>query len=243
MELSPPSSRFRHRKSPPSERFLLSFSSPSPRPSNPTSANALDDDNNSELNEDDVFWTGDFAADSAHHTHSTPSSSSSSTPRHHIHHLQHHKGFPQSETFGILAALPENEASSSLRNSSHFYHKASVSSSSSSSPSSSRMIPTIPKPPLERLPLTISSSLKYQSAPVNVPMMSKAAVQRHQEIDVDDVDESDGEMLPPHEIVARSLAQSPLLSCSVLEGAGRTLKGRDLRQVRNAVWRRTGFLD
>jgi hypothetical protein len=29
----------------------------------------------------------------------------------------------------------------------------------------------------------------------------------------------------------------------VLEGAGRTLKGRDLRRVRNAVLRRTGFLD
>jgi hypothetical protein len=29
----------------------------------------------------------------------------------------------------------------------------------------------------------------------------------------------------------------------VLEGAGRTLKGRDLRQVRNAVWRKTGLLD
>ncbi|PWA74521.1 Senescence regulator [Artemisia annua] len=26
-------------------------------------------------------------------------------------------------------------------------------------------------------------------------------------------------------------------------GAGRTLKGRDLRLVRNAVWRKTGFLD
>lgn len=104
------------------------------------------------------------------------------------------------------------------------------------------MIPTIPKPPLERLPLPISSSLKYQSAPVNVPIMSKP-VQRHPVIDVDDVDEGDGEMLPPHEIVARSLAHSPRLSSSVLEGAGRTLKGRDLRQVRNAVWRRTGFLD
>lgn len=55
--------------------------------------------------------------------------------------------------------------------------------------------------------------------------------------------EEEGEMLPPHEIVAKSLAQSPMLACSVLEGVGRTLKGRDLRQVRNAVWRQTGFLD
>jgi hypothetical protein len=28
-----------------------------------------------------------------------------------------------------------------------------------------------------------------------------------------------------------------------MEGAGRTLKGRDLRRMRNAVWRTTGFLD
>lgn len=62
------------------------------------------------------------------------------------------------------------------------------------------------------------------------------------EVDAD-ADDGDAEILPPHEIVARSLAQSPLLSCSVLEGAGRTLKGRDLRQVRNAVFRQTGFLD
>uniref|UniRef100_A0A0D3FYH8 Uncharacterized protein n=1 Tax=Oryza barthii TaxID=65489 RepID=A0A0D3FYH8_9ORYZ len=30
---------------------------------------------------------------------------------------------------------------------------------------------------------------------------------------------------------------------TMMEGAGRTLKGRDLRRVRNAVWRTTGFLD
>ncbi|GKV34952.1 hypothetical protein SLEP1_g43280 [Rubroshorea leprosula] len=46
-----------------------------------------------------------------------------------------------------------------------------------------------------------------------------------------------------HEIVAMSLAQSTMLACSVLEGVGRTLKGRGLRQVRNAVWKQTGFLD
>lgn len=68
---------------------------------------------------------------------------------------------------------------------------------------------------------------------------------RDREFDADDGDDDneDEEMLPPHEIVARNSAQSPVLACSVLEGAGRTLKGRDLRQVRNAVWRQTGFLD
>lgn len=90
--------------------------------------------------------------------------------------------------------------------------------------------------------MSLPSSVRYQSAPVNVPVLAKA-MRRHSEFDdIDDVeDDGDGEMLPPHEIVAR--VQSPMLACSVLEGAGRTLKGRDLRQVRNAVWRRTGFLD
>lgn len=51
------------------------------------------------------------------------------------------------------------------------------------------------------------------------------------------------EMLPPHEIVARGSGVSPNTTFSVLEGVGRTLKGRDLRRVRNAVLYRTGFLD
>lgn len=58
----------------------------------------------------------------------------------------------------------------------------------------------------------------------------------------DDIDDDD-EMLPPHEIVARASGVSHKTTSSVLEGIGRTLKGRDLRQVRNAVWRQTGFLD
>ena len=56
----------------------------------------------------------------------------------------------------------------------------------------------------------------------------------------DDSDDEDGEeMMPPHVVAARRHARSS----SVLEGAGRTLKGRDLRRVRNAVLRQTGFLD
>ncbi|WKA07725.1 hypothetical protein VitviT2T_025509 [Vitis vinifera] len=42
-------------------------------------------------------------------------------------------------------------------------------------------------------------------------------------------------MLPPHEIVARS----HVMTFSVVEGVGRTLKGRDLRRVRNAVFQKT----
>lgn len=81
-----------------------------------------------------------------------------------------------------------------------------------------------------------------QSAPMNVPMMPRK-VKNNGLSDVDlDFDE-DEEMLPPHEIVARGSGNAPTTTFSVLEGVGRTLKGRDLRLVRNAVWRRTGFID
>ncbi|KAE8691725.1 40S ribosomal protein S14 [Hibiscus syriacus] len=116
-----------------------------------------------------------------------------------------------------------------------------------SAASSARSIPSIPKPPQERIPVVSSSSSSgrfHQSAPVNVPMVAKPMSQKQDFDDNYDIElEEEGEMLPPHEIVARSLAQSPALACSVLEGVGRTLKGRDLRQVRNAIWRQTGFLD
>lgn len=54
----------------------------------------------------------------------------------------------------------------------------------------------------------------------------------------EDEEEVEEEMIPPHEIVARSH-----VTFSVFEGVGRTLKGRDLRRVRNAVFQQTGFLD
>ncbi|OVA03378.1 Senescence regulator S40 [Macleaya cordata] len=59
--------------------------------------------------------------------------------------------------------------------------------------------------------------------------------------DVDYGDDSD--KIPPHEWIAKKLARSQISSFSVCEGAGRTLKGRDLSKVRNAVLTRTGFLE
>ena len=95
------------------------------------------------------------------------------------------------------------------------------------------------------------SAAPRQSAPVRVPAPwpGKAAGERREGEDGRgggggsrraDEDEEDGdEMVPPHVVAARRHARSS----SVLEGAGRTLKGRDLRRVRNAVLRQTGFLD
>ncbi|CAN6218986.1 unnamed protein product [Urochloa humidicola] len=45
-----------------------------------------------------------------------------------------------------------------------------------------------------------------------------------------------GGWVPPHVYLARRQARA-----SVVEGAGRTLKGRDMSRVRDAVWSRTGF--
>lgn len=63
----------------------------------------------------------------------------------------------------------------------------------------------------------------------------------------DDDDDDDGEdeddMIPPHEWIARKLARSQISSFSVCEGIGRTLKGRDLSKVRNAILTKTGFIE
>lgn len=92
--------------------------------------------------------------------------------------------------------------------------------------------------------------LRHQSAPVNVPVIPAAmrrardleeVVSEEEEGEEEEAARSNGVILPPHEVVAAR--NSPMLANSVLEGAGRTLKGRDLRQVRNAIWRKTGFLD
>lgn len=55
--------------------------------------------------------------------------------------------------------------------------------------------------------------------------------------------DGDGCVIPPHEWIARRMARSQISSFSVFEGAGRTLKGRDLSRVRNAVLSKTGFLE
>lgn len=56
-------------------------------------------------------------------------------------------------------------------------------------------------------------------------------------------EEDDDDEVPPHEWLAKKMARSQISSFSMCEGAGRTLKGRDLSKVRNAVLTRTGFLE
>lgn len=85
------------------------------------------------------------------------------------------------------------------------------------------------------------------SLPVNIPDWSKIL---RDEYKVDEKWSFDGgdnggdngngeEWVPPHEYLARTR----MASFSVHEGIGRTLKGRDLNKVRNAIWEKTGFQD
>ncbi|URD85671.1 hypothetical protein MUK42_26739 [Musa troglodytarum] len=234
---------FRHHRSPSSERFLALFSPPPPDDSNPTTG--------VELHEAEVLWT--FAPDDAgprpaatanpSRTHFLPPSDRAALRR------------PLDRSFGILAALPEDGSPAPAAASAAplLQRKPSISSASSSAsstPSSSsssttaaRMISAIPKPKPE-CSLSVPAGRTHhlaQSLPVNVPVVPRRARRFEMEA-TDGADDGDGhEIMPPHEIVARTFGrESPMTTFSVLEGAGRTLKGRDLRRVRDAVFRQTG---
>lgn len=114
---------------------------------------------------------------------------------------------------------------------------------------------------------THEAKIVQQSAPVHIPNWSKAYGEKSNKDfqnrswhnDCDDADDDEvgnggdedeeeeeddyDSREPPHEFIARKLARSQISSFSVFEGAGRTLKGRDLSKVRNAVLSKTGFLE
>ncbi|TYI48837.1 hypothetical protein E1A91_D13G275100v1 [Gossypium mustelinum] len=93
------------------------------------------------------------------------------------------------------------------------------------------------------------------SLPVNVPDWSKILreeyrgnrIRSERNEDDDDVEGDDwlegGVRIPPHEFLAKQMARTRIASYSLHEGRGRTLKGRDLRRVRNAIFEKTGFQD
>ncbi|KAA8523672.1 hypothetical protein F0562_010095 [Nyssa sinensis] len=108
------------------------------------------------------------------------------------------------------------------------------------------------------------NTIRQSSAPVNIPDWSKIYGKNSKKAsknaswlddddhhddgvimkdswDSDDDDDDDGNVMPPHEWIAKNPARSQI--SSVCEGAGRTLKGRDLSRVRNAVLSKTGFLE
>ncbi|WMV48766.1 hypothetical protein MTR67_042151 [Solanum verrucosum] len=86
------------------------------------------------------------------------------------------------------------------------------------------------------------------SAPVKIPDWSKIyGTKLKKEISNfgsdDDDEEIEENVMPPHEWLAKRIDRREISSFSVCEGVGRTLKGRDLSRVRNAVLTKTGFLE
>ncbi|AQK39322.1 uncharacterized protein LOC107457594 [Zea mays] len=134
---------------------------------------------------------------------------------------------PSAVGLGLLAALPEDEGKKKKRAAAGVGVGVGV-----GAPARSAARP---------VPETVAASAMARSAPVRIPSdPARRGRWAHAGAGAGGSAEDAGEALvPPHEIVARRAAAHS----SVLEGAGRTLKGRDLRRVRNAVLRRTGFLD
>lgn len=98
------------------------------------------------------------------------------------------------------------------------------------------------------------------SVPVNIPDWSRiAASSGRPAVDEDQEYDSEGEeevvadveekrsWVPPHEYLARQVARRRqrrgTVSCSVEEGVGGALKGRELWRVRDAIWEKIGFQD
>ncbi|XP_004293291.1 PREDICTED: uncharacterized protein LOC101293662 [Fragaria vesca subsp. vesca] len=135
------------------------------------------------------------------------------------------------------------------------YNFTQESCSSSSSSSSARSLSTAPRTIVKACDNSLSthdSNVVQRSAPISIPDWSKnygKNEDNHDGYDVqfngedDDANDNEDEMVPPHEWLARKLRRSQISCFSVVEGRGRTLKGRDLRKVRNGVWKQTGFLE
>ncbi|KAG7633359.1 Senescence regulator S40 [Arabidopsis suecica] len=87
-------------------------------------------------------------------------------------------------------------------------------------------------------PATVTTTTVASSLPMNVPNWSKILGKENRKSIENDDDGGEGK-LPPHEY----LAKTRMASFSVHEGIGRTLKGRDMSRVRNAILEKTGFLD
>ncbi|KAK4798050.1 hypothetical protein SAY86_030376 [Trapa natans] len=123
---------------------------------------------------------------------------------------------------------------------------ASTEAATTPSPSASTTKLEFPKKFLLQ-PRKNSGGATSSSLPVNVPDWSKILKgdyddHRHRHncdrelgaSEEEDDDEEGSVRIPPHEYLAMRRGAS----FSVHEGIGRTLKGRDLRRVRNAVWKK-----
>lgn len=168
--------------------------------------------------------------------------------------------FDEEETWGYVRERKEEETSAPM--STKLNHFKSSGSSSSSSSSWRMQINSAPKmiPKAKTTANQEPKTMKRSSAPLEIPDWSKIYGRNgnmgswindeYGLVDgaacngfVNDDDEEEDVMVPPHEWIARKLARSQISSFSVCEGIGRTLKGRDLSKVRNAILTKTGFLE
>ncbi|CAN6443586.1 unnamed protein product [Victoria cruziana] len=95
-----------------------------------------------------------------------------------------------------------------------------------------------------------NESTRKKSSPVRIPTVKSGSspvfefLSRSEGGGGDADGDAEGEMIPPHVIVERRFGGSGRRTAfSVCTGYGRTLKGRDLRRVRNSVLMQTGFLE
>lgn len=139
------------------------------------------------------------------------------------------------------------EKNDSAQNTTRACKESCGSSSAWRLPAATRKIPRASSntPPSSDAPL-----LKVSSEPMDIPDWSKIYGKSCKKGSRDDGscskggdDDEDDDMVPPHEWIARKLARSQISSFSVCEGMGRTLKGRDLSKVRNAILAKTGFIE
>ncbi|PHT53415.1 hypothetical protein CQW23_07877 [Capsicum baccatum] len=201
-------------------RFMGLLKQPDSDPT-PNSNNILD-----EFDENDVFWSESSPDSSV----SVSNSFSPPTPTRQLHQRAAATLHRPPSYSGLSAALMDDHHP--------LVRRKSTLNPTISATSAAKMIP-----PVFRSENSNPNSFPkfHQSAPVNVPVWQKkngpvGGLDRFDEVEADELENE--EMVPPHMMVAQSH-----VTFSVFEGVGRTLKGRDLRRVRNAVFQKTGFID
>ncbi|OAY28492.1 uncharacterized protein LOC110601486 [Manihot esculenta] len=169
--------------------------------------------------------------------------------------------FEEEDVWDVLRERKDSISKNDKSAESSFSEKSEESSFSvpRNLPSAARMIPIATSSGSSSNSSSHGTNAVQQSAPVNIPDWSGLCKNKSNKTSSqnDDDHESDGDdyhgavnedddedyKLPPHKLIATRLARSQISSFSVFEGVGRTLKGRDLSKVRNAVLTETGFLE
>ncbi|KAH7838744.1 hypothetical protein Vadar_030545 [Vaccinium darrowii] len=88
-----------------------------------------------------------------------------------------------------------------------------------------------------------NSSNPIDIIPENTDNISRDSWIQCVESSSDFFEEDIDQFVPPHVILSRRINFDAKMAFSVCTGKGRTLKGRDLSQVRNSILRMTGFLE